>query len=70
MGIRGHVALHTDRPGAITDVQAAGAGPIADLPVVPPGIIQVGAMLLAKTACGVDVGVPPPPQVRGQHRHA
>ncbi len=31
---RGQVALHTDRPGAIKDVQEVGAGPIADgLPV-------------------------------------
>ncbi len=34
METRGQVALHTDRPGAITDVQEVGARPIADrLPV-------------------------------------
>ena len=49
MGTRGYVAVHTDHPRAITDVQPAGAGPTADGP--PAGeFLWQAQVLRPKTA--------------------
>ena len=67
--VHGEGAHGTGHRRGLQIIEAQGHVPLrTDLQVGPPGIMEVGAMPPAETACGVDAeAAPPTPQVGGQN---